>query len=1110
MPSLLATRFGRFPAAFLFLVAGLAGCGGGGDDNAGTTPPPVVATGPSAAFAAATTAAAMSAVAFDASASTSTDGSALAYAWDFGDGQRGSGPTIAHVFAAAGSPVVTLTVVDGAGRSATATHNVTVAAGPAAAGTATVHAIVKGVDAAAIAGATVSQVGAAGAGATTDAGGHADVVLDTGTPLVLRFSKAGFSDQFVAVTLPAGSGNDGTVQATLRARDAALTLADAHAGGTLAGRAGASITLPADALVTAAGALVGGAVDIALTPVDVTQPGAGGFPGRFDGIKADGATTPIVSLGTVEFVLTAGSQKVQLAAGKTATIEIPVFASTLLDGSTVAVGASVPLWSLDESSGNWIQEGTGTVVASAASPTGLALRAAVGHFSWWNADIGFDPYGPKPKCVYDTDSGNPGGLDTFATATVCDMLAEFDRDLNGTLAARTRPLAAAAAAAASAPPRILGYARRQIVPVTGGTIIPVPANWNITLSGLALNGTWSGRTVVNGAVGVTEDVLIKMRPLQGVATGVEPIAVPFDATRTLQAAQTARFSFTGTALQYAQVRVEPGPSSTFTAHVRLNQGTTVLATQDVSNATGTTIVFALPADGSYGVEVESTLAQAGVFRLRVDLLGGAQNETLAYPFDVTRNLAAFTTLRSSFDVAAPGAISLGLQRTSGGALTYRLIAPDGSTVASRTVPSTQFIVADAFALPTAGRYSLQFAQQDAQPGSVHVIGEATAWLPIAPALDTDSGFAMIDLIADRNGKPVAGYVRSGVSNGANTTTILLRRWTGAAWETVGSDYPIPSPCNQSAKVIEFAFDSTNAPLIVYGAATTGGNSATYVKRFAKGAWQDVGANGGQLPRASAFSGACTQPPRIAIDGSDRPVVAYRSDNAIFVQRFSGGAWADLAPTPSFDMIFGAFDLALDPAGTPYFVLAVNNVATVRRFDTATTSWVGVGANGGVLPQSNTSGLLGMRIRFDAGSRPVIASLASIGFGTTFTGVIAYRFDGTAWSASPGFSLPNSYINNTFEVASAVEPGGGLLMSWQNQSSDIGTALVVQRNSGPSSWSPVGGGLGQVVQYWGHSVVAEAQALDSRLLVVGGETYLSTIVRASGGAIQLVLLKKVGS
>ena len=49
-----------------------------------------------------------------------------------------------------------------------------------------------------------------------------------------------------------------------------------------------------------------------------------------------------------------------------------------------------------------------------------------------------------------------------------------------------------------------------------------------------------------------------------------------------------------------------------------------------------------------------------------------------------------------------------------------------------------------------------------------------------------------------------------------------------------------------------------------------------------------------------------------------------------------------------------------------------------------------------------------------------------------------------------------------------------------------------------------------MQYWGHSVVAEAQALDSRLLVVGGETYLSTIVRASGGAIQLVLLKKVGS
>jgi hypothetical protein len=430
-------------------------------------------------------------------------------------------------------------------------------------------------------------------------------------------------------------------------------------------------------------------------------------------------------------------------------------------------------------------------------------------------------------------------------------------------------------------------------------------------------------------------------------------------------------------------------------------------------------------------------------------------------------------------------------------------------VASRVLLTSQVGLADVLALPAAGRYTIEFAQQEGQPTSFRATGDPATWVPIAPGLDTDSGFAMIDLIADRNGKPVAGYVRTGVSNGLNTTTVLLRRWNGTAWETVGRDYAVPTPCNAGSKVMAFAFDSTNAPVLAYGASPTGANSATYVKRFSAGAWQDVGTSGGQLPQVSAFSGACLQPPRLVIDAADRPIVAYRSDNAIFVQRFANGGWADLAATPSFDSIFGAFDLALDPAGTPYFILATNNVATVRKFVAATTSWVGVGANGGVLPQTNTSGLSGMRIRFDANGQPVIASFASIGFGTTFTGAIAYRFDGTAWSSSPGFSLPNSYINNTFEVASAMEPGGGLLMSWLNQSSDIGTAMVVQRNTGPSSWAPVGGGLGQVAQYWAHGLVPDAAPLDSRLLVVGGETYLSVIVHTPAGGIQLVLLRKVG-
>jgi PKD repeat protein len=53
------------------------------------------------------------AVSFDGSASSDPDGDALTYAWDFGDGQSGTGPAPTHVYADNGSYAVKLTVSDG-------------------------------------------------------------------------------------------------------------------------------------------------------------------------------------------------------------------------------------------------------------------------------------------------------------------------------------------------------------------------------------------------------------------------------------------------------------------------------------------------------------------------------------------------------------------------------------------------------------------------------------------------------------------------------------------------------------------------------------------------------------------------------------------------------------------------------------------------------------------------------------------------------------------------------------------------------------------------------------------------------------------------------------
>src|SRR5262249_43294873 len=62
----------------------------------------------------------------DGRASTDADGSIVSYAWNFGDGQSGSGATATHTYSAQGTYVVALTVTDDRGASAHDTAVITV------------------------------------------------------------------------------------------------------------------------------------------------------------------------------------------------------------------------------------------------------------------------------------------------------------------------------------------------------------------------------------------------------------------------------------------------------------------------------------------------------------------------------------------------------------------------------------------------------------------------------------------------------------------------------------------------------------------------------------------------------------------------------------------------------------------------------------------------------------------------------------------------------------------------------------------------------------------------------------------------------------------------
>ncbi len=510
------------------VLVGLAACGGGA---------PSTNHAPVADLAAGTSVTAGEPLAFDAGASSDPDGDTLRYSWSFGDGGRGGAVKMAHVFASAGSYTVTLRVADGRGGVDETTQLVTVAAAPPPTSTVTATVRVSSPTGDRLSGASVRVLD--GASATTDADGLATIAIGAGASQVLRVELQGYARQTRPLTLP---DEDPFVDVVLYPAGAMLALDDAAAGGSVAGADGATVELPAGALIDDTGAAVSGAVDVAMTPLDVVSAGAA-FPGKFEGIDGNGASGTLLSWGTMDVAFSQDGRHLNLAPGETATIEIPVYAGLALDGSPVRAGDAFPLWSLDETTGVWIQEGQGTVVASTGSPTGLALRGEVGHFSWWNCDA----VGP-----------------THATQTKCCIDGNFDGQCDGDTICyvRGRTNCAGSYCAADgkpdgtpmAPP---AYSATAVVGAGETLSLKMPSAFPVMLEGYAQNGTLYGKALI---LSTTDAATIHLGPIDE-PLPTQMITLPWDHVYIATAGTLARFTYDAPAAKTALVTVTRGEGS---------------------------------------------------------------------------------------------------------------------------------------------------------------------------------------------------------------------------------------------------------------------------------------------------------------------------------------------------------------------------------------------------------------------------------------------------------------------------------------------------------------------------------------------------------------------
>lgn len=153
-----------------------------------------------------------------------------------------------------------------------------------------------------------------------------------------------------------------------------------NSGGTVTVPSGGNIVFPSSGIVQEGSTTAyTGTVSVSAFFINPEAPNFSEItPGTLRGINSANQETGLQSFGMMAVELNgANGEKLQLASGKTASLTFPIPASLQAQAP-----ATIPLWSLDEKTGLWKEEGT-------ATRQGNNYVGTVSHFSFWNCDAPF-------------------------------------------------------------------------------------------------------------------------------------------------------------------------------------------------------------------------------------------------------------------------------------------------------------------------------------------------------------------------------------------------------------------------------------------------------------------------------------------------------------------------------------------------------------------------------------------------------------------------------------------------------------------------------------------------------------------------------------------------
>lgn len=220
--------------------------------------------------------------------------------------------------------------------------------------------------------------------------------------VVTTAHKDGYVDANGVAQLAANQSASSNLTVALPKAQASVV---ASAGGTTTTADGGLVTIPANALANPDGTPFTGTASVTLTTFDPTNAGdAGACPGMSDGVTAGGRTVTIVNYGAVDVGLTGNGEKLDLASGVSATVQVPIPSAL-----QAAAPASIPAFWLDPNDGRWYEQGV-------LNRAGNFYTGSLPHFTRWAADIfDSDPLSWVNGRIVDED-----GVPVFLASAVCN------------------------------------------------------------------------------------------------------------------------------------------------------------------------------------------------------------------------------------------------------------------------------------------------------------------------------------------------------------------------------------------------------------------------------------------------------------------------------------------------------------------------------------------------------------------------------------------------------------------------------------------------------------------------------------------------------------------